>query len=76
MSSIKEGVLSKGKPLEESSSAFAGTIKVGSKETDRVILFEKGPLDGLTKIEFGAMGRPASIRQSKDPTLTLTRFMV
>lgn len=55
--------VAKGARLEKSSkavdgdgAAFLATLKVGDKATDRVLIFDKGPLAGLVRIEFGAMG--------------------
>ncbi|OCK85698.1 DUF427-domain-containing protein [Lepidopterella palustris CBS 459.81] len=38
-----------------SGSAFLANLSVGDKSTDRVIMFEDGPLKGLVKIDFPAM---------------------
>lgn len=54
--SIKPELLEKGKSVDADGSAFLATLKVGSRATDRVLLFEKGALAGLVRLEFGAMG--------------------
>lgn len=51
------GVLTKGKAVDADGSAFMGTAKGSTKSTDRVLIFEKGPLDGLVRLEFKAAGR-------------------
>ncbi|KAI9818740.1 MAG: hypothetical protein M1826_001328 [Phylliscum demangeonii] len=52
---IKDDVLEKGKSVDAAGSAFLMTLRVGSRATDRVLMFEKGPLAGLVRLEFGAM---------------------
>ncbi|KAL9595003.1 MAG: hypothetical protein Q9219_006702 [cf. Caloplaca sp. 3 TL-2023] len=54
-SSIKSGLLNKKDTVDNGQSVFAATLKSSNKETDRVLVFEKGPLAGLTRVEFGAM---------------------
>ena len=51
------GVLTKGKAIDHNSSAFLATVKGKEKSTDRVLVFEKGPLEGLVRVEFKAVGR-------------------
>lgn len=46
----------KGKAIDSEGSAFATTAKGKGKETDRVVIFEKGPLEGLVRFEFKALG--------------------
>ncbi|KAI9786354.1 MAG: hypothetical protein M1816_008015 [Peltula sp. TS41687] len=53
--SIKPEVLQKGKSVDDNGSAFLATLRVGSRATDRVLVFEKGALAGLVRFEFGAM---------------------
>ncbi|KAI9850356.1 MAG: hypothetical protein M1838_005803 [Thelocarpon superellum] len=47
-------------PIDKHGSAFPATLKVGDKSTDRVLLFEKGPLAGLVRFEFRTMGEKSS----------------
>lgn len=60
---VKPGLLKKGKPVEGDGSACLATLEVGSRATDRVIVFEKGPLAGLVRFEFGAMGECCTERK-------------
>ena len=50
-------MLTKGKALDSDGCAFLGTAKGNAKSTDRVLIFEKGPLEGLVRVEFKAAGR-------------------
>jgi len=54
LTSVLEGVLKKGDSVENDS-AFLATLKGKEKSSDRVIVFEKGPLEGLVRFEFSAM---------------------
>ncbi|KAI9753345.1 MAG: hypothetical protein M4579_005203 [Chaenotheca gracillima] len=55
VSSVKGGELRKDQAIDDDKSAFLATLKVGSRATNRVLLFEKGALAGLVRIEFGAV---------------------
>lgn len=55
-SAIKSDLVTKETPVDEEKSAFTARLKNTRKETDRVLVFEKGQLAGLTRLEFGAMG--------------------
>ena len=51
--------LQKSKDVDGNGIAFLATLKVGqhsASTTDRVLLFEKGPLAGLVRLEFQSMG--------------------
>jgi hypothetical protein len=60
ISSIKHDQFSKNEAVDEEGSAFLATLKGKSKSTDRIISFEKGPLAGLVRFEFAALGMQAS----------------
>ena len=60
-SAIKDAVLTKDESVDEEESAFLATLKGKHKSTDRVIIFEKGPLAGLVRFEFAALGKPVII---------------
>lgn len=51
------GVLTKGKALDAENSAFAATVNGKGRETGRVLVFEKGALEGLVRFEFKALGK-------------------
>ena len=51
--------LTKGRSADESKMAFHGTLRGHGRSTERVLLFEKGPLAGLVRFEFDAMGNAA-----------------
>lgn len=53
---VKPGLLSKNDPVDKDGSAFFATLKGSTKSTDRVLVFEKGALEGLVRFEFSAMG--------------------
>ncbi|KAI9673630.1 MAG: hypothetical protein M1817_002267 [Caeruleum heppii] len=55
--SIKSGLLKKSQAVDKIESAFLASIQVDQRATDRVLLFEKGPLAGLVRMEFRSMGR-------------------
>jgi len=52
---VVSGALEKGKAVDSDGCAFFGTVKSSSKSTDRILIFEKGPLAGLVRLEFGSM---------------------
>ena len=60
-SAVKDAVLKKDESVDEEESAFLATLKGKHKSTDRVIIFEKGPLAGLVRFEFAALGKPMII---------------
>ncbi|KAL8691615.1 MAG: hypothetical protein Q9224_004136 [Gallowayella concinna] len=47
--------LSKYSNIDNGDAAFLATLNGENKKTDRVVIFEKGRLAGLTRLEFGAM---------------------
>lgn len=53
---VKHGILTKDEPVDKAESAFLATLKGHNKSTDRIIVFEKGPLTGLVRFEFAALG--------------------
>ena len=54
---FKSGVVTKGPNLDDEAFAYQAIVKRNSeKSTDHVVVFEKGPLEGLVRLEFGAMG--------------------
>ena len=55
-SAVKDDVLTKHESVDKEGSAFLATLKGEHKSTDRVIVFEKGPLGGLVRFEFAALG--------------------
>lgn len=55
-SAIKADQLTKTAAIDKDESVFSAKIKSPNKETDRVLVFEKGVLAGLTRVEFSAMG--------------------
>ena len=56
ISIVKDGVLVKNDAIDKDNSAFLATLSGKSKSTDRVLVFEKGPLAGLVRFEFLALG--------------------
>ena len=56
-SAVKSGLLTKNDAVDKENSAFLVTLKGKERSTDRAISFEKGPLAGLVRFEFAAMGR-------------------
>ena len=56
---LKSDLLIKNESVDEEGSAYLATVKGPQKSTDRVLMFEKGTLAGLVRLEFGAMGKPA-----------------
>lgn len=66
-SAVKDDVLTKDESVDREGSAFLATLKGKHKSTDRVIVFEKGPLARLVRIEFAALGsRFQSITERAD----------
>ena len=59
---VKGGSLTKNDAVDKEGSAFLATLKGKTKSTDRVLMFEKGPLAGLVRFEFSAMGMYIEIR--------------
>jgi hypothetical protein len=57
ISAVTPGVLIKGKALDAENSAFAATVNGKGRETGRVLVFEKGALEGLVRFEFKALGK-------------------
>jgi len=53
---VKGGSLTKNDAVDKEGSAFLATLKGRTKSTDRVLIFEKGSLAGLVRVEFGALG--------------------
>ena len=53
---VKDGVLTKNDAVDKEHSAFLATLSGRNKSTDRVLIFEKGPLAGLVRFEFLALG--------------------
>ena len=49
-------MLTKGERYDAEGSAFKASVKGKERTTDRVVVFEKGPLEGLVRFEFKAMG--------------------
>lgn len=56
-SAIESGLLTKDDAVDNDKSAFLATLNCESRSTDRVLTFEKGPLNGLIRFEFGALGK-------------------
>jgi hypothetical protein len=54
---ITPGILTKGAAIDAERSAFSAVLKGKGKSSDRVLLFEEGPLKGLVRFEFKAMGK-------------------
>ena len=70
-SAVKAGYLEKSEAVDEEHSAFLITLKGTNKTTDRILSFEKGPLAGLVKFEFNALGEgifPECLLRSADST--------
>ncbi len=53
---VKSVSVTKNEAVDKEGSAFLATLKGRSKSTDRVLVFEKGPLAGLVRFEFAALG--------------------
>lgn len=59
---MNPGVLTKGDAFDSGASAFRAVAKGKDRTTERVLIFEKGPLAGLVRFEFKAMGKnPCSL---------------
>ena len=71
-SAVKDAVLTKDESVDEDS-AFLATLKGKHKSTDRVIIFEKGPLAGLVRFEFAALGKPIIINHQRVGLLNCSR---
>jgi hypothetical protein len=56
ISAVNPSLLTKGKAVDSSNSAFLASVKGKSRSIDRVLIFEKGPLEGLVRFEFKALG--------------------
>ena len=54
---MKSGLLTKDVTIDDDNSAYLATLKGQGRSTDRVLTFEKGPLSGLVRFEFGALGK-------------------
>ncbi|KAI4148257.1 MAG: hypothetical protein L6R39_002843 [Caloplaca ligustica] len=54
-SALTGGRVEKTKAVDGDQAAFLGKLVTGNASTDRVLVFEKGALAGLTRLEFGAM---------------------
>lgn len=48
--------MTKNDAVDKEGSAYLATLKGKNKSTDRVLMFEKGPLAGLVRFEFAALG--------------------
>jgi len=59
---VKSDLLTKNAAVDKEESAFLATLKGKNKSTDRVLSFEKGPLAGLVRFEFSALGMGSSVR--------------
>lgn len=62
-SSVKAGVLTKDGSVDKEESAFLATLKGENKSTDRIIIYDKGPLAGLVRFEFSALGMLPIVQQ-------------
>lgn len=75
-SAVKSGLLVKDDAVDKENSAFLVTLKGKTKTTDRVISFEKGPLAGLVRFEFAAIGEKcANIRPRQSTDITHRRVV-
>lgn len=54
-SDIKPDSITRGHAIGDDGGAYLATLTISDRTTDRVLVFEKGPLAGLTRLEFGAM---------------------
>ena len=54
---MNPNVLTKGDAFDSDASAFRAVAKGKDKGTEQVLIFEKGPLAGLVRFEFKAMGK-------------------
>lgn len=48
--------IERGQKVDDAGSACLATLNVDDRSTNRVIVFDKGDLAGLIRLEFGAMG--------------------
>ena len=55
LEAINAGMLIRGNPEGEGPSS--GILKGANKSTDKILIFEKGPLSGLVRIEMEALGK-------------------
>jgi len=55
VSAVAPGILTTGSPIDSENSAFSAVVKGKERSTDRVLMFEKGPLKGLVRFEFKAL---------------------
>lgn len=53
---VKASSLAKTEPVDIDKAAFLSQLKGSNKSTDQLIWFEKGPLAGLIRFSFGALG--------------------
>jgi len=53
---VKDGSVTKNDAVDKEGSAFLATLNGKKNSTDRVLVFEKGPLAGLIRFEFAALG--------------------
>lgn len=56
-SAIRSGLLTKDDAVDDDQSAFLATLNGKRRSTNRVLIFEKGPLSGLVRFEFSALGK-------------------
>lgn len=63
-SAIRSGLLTKDDAVDNDKSAFLATLKSQNRSTDRVLTFEKGPLSGLVRFEFSALGKVQQILEA------------
>ena len=75
-SAVKHGAVTKGEAVDKEEFAFLATLKAKNKSTDRVLCFEKGPLAGLTRFEFAALGTLVSTPLGVSQLTGLLRRMV
>ena len=68
--------MTKNDAVDKEESAFLATLKGKNRETDRVLSFEKGPLAGLVRFEFAAMGKDKVVQSKNDMMLTSVRLVV
>lgn len=54
---VKKDFLIQNDSVDKENSAFLATLQGKTRSTDRVISFEKGPLAGLVRFEFDALGQ-------------------
>lgn len=49
--------MTKDNAIDDDKSAFLATLKGRSRSTNRILTFERGPLSGLVRFEFSALGK-------------------